>query len=181
MSELPASYAAPAPGPGEGPRLLPPAPNSLSLLVNEFAKVLNEKLQAAAIKYGYQADQWLDPTWRTDCIEDLLLHIDKGDPRDVAAYCAFAWYHGWSLTPATTLAQMADQRNEARAHAAAQALELATLRKAVQLAADALASCYDATDYPASGASTQDTALKAIQSALAGAPVTGEGKEPSNG
>ena len=27
---------------------------------------------------------------------ELRAHADKGDPRDVAAYCAFLWYHGAS-------------------------------------------------------------------------------------
>ncbi len=31
-------------------------------------------------------------------LRSIRQHLAKGDPRDVAAYCAFAWYHGWSLT-----------------------------------------------------------------------------------
>ncbi|HFE2689503.1 TPA: DUF551 domain-containing protein [Klebsiella quasipneumoniae subsp. similipneumoniae] len=33
--------------------------------------------------------------WYDDCLQSLFEHIEKGDPRDVAAYCAFMWYHGW--------------------------------------------------------------------------------------
>ncbi|EJJ3922639.1 hypothetical protein NI479_004792, partial [Salmonella enterica] len=33
--------------------------------------------------------------WSTQCQAHFHQHIAKGDPRDVAAYCAFMWYHGW--------------------------------------------------------------------------------------
>ncbi|HDS7793376.1 TPA: DUF551 domain-containing protein [Raoultella ornithinolytica] len=36
--------------------------------------------------------------WYDDCLQSLWEHIEKGDPRDVAAYCAFMWYHGWVTT-----------------------------------------------------------------------------------
>jgi hypothetical protein len=32
----------------------------------------------------------------------LSQHIAKGDPRDVAAYCAFMWYHSWKTEAAQT-------------------------------------------------------------------------------
>ncbi|HEH6364040.1 TPA: hypothetical protein SHS77_005889, partial [Raoultella planticola] len=41
----------------------------------------------------------------------------KGDPRDVAAYCAFMWWHGWSTKPAeglesrTVTVKLPDYRN----------------------------------------------------------------------
>lgn len=44
-------------------------------------------------------------------------HIAKGDPRDVAAYCAFMWWHGWSTKPAectesrTVTVKLPDYRN----------------------------------------------------------------------
>ncbi len=28
------------------------------------------------------------------CRNELVEHVKKGDPRDVAAYCAFLWHHG---------------------------------------------------------------------------------------
>ena len=127
MSHEKAPYTTPAEAPA--PALLSAEPNSISLLVARFAHALNEKMQAAAIKYGYQSDQWLDPNWRTDCIEDLLRHVDKGDPRDVAAYCAFAWHHGWSLTPATTLLRMSERAIAAEAQVAGLKEELGEQEK----------------------------------------------------
>lgn len=35
-------------------------------------------------------------------MKGLAEHVAKGDPRDVAAYCAFAWHHGWSTAEAAT-------------------------------------------------------------------------------
>lgn len=67
-------------------------------LVDHFAKALAEKLAVAQEKYGFTAD-WLKNDWRAECIEHFHQHVAKGDPRDVAAYCAFMWHHGWSTTP----------------------------------------------------------------------------------
>ena len=67
-------------------------------LINHFAAALREKLTKAEEKYGYD-DAWLNGGWRDDLIRKLHEHIAKGDPRDVAAYCAFAWHHQWSLAP----------------------------------------------------------------------------------
>ncbi|WP_337054050.1 hypothetical protein [Pseudoxanthomonas sp. USHLN014] len=62
-------------------------------LVARFATALAEKLAAAELKYGY-SDGWARPDWMDQCRQHLVEHISKGDPRDVAAYCAFLWYHG---------------------------------------------------------------------------------------
>lgn len=64
-------------------------------LVTRFAKALAEKLAAAEKKYGY-SDGWADPGWMDECRTRLIEHLGKGDPRDVAAYCAFLWHHGES-------------------------------------------------------------------------------------
>ena len=70
--------------------------NPIDDLVDRFSDALRKKLHAAEAKYGYDhAFQRKD--WRDACVEQLHLHLAKGDPRDVAAYCAFAWDHGWSL------------------------------------------------------------------------------------
>lgn len=63
-------------------------------LVIDFCTVLAEKLYKAQLKYGYDAD-WKQDGWPTQCQAHFHQHIAKGDPRDVAAYCAFMWYHGW--------------------------------------------------------------------------------------
>lgn len=64
-------------------------------LVGLFAEALAFKLDAAQKKYGYIND-WMRPEWMNICRAHLLQHLEKGDPRDVAAYCAFLWYHGES-------------------------------------------------------------------------------------
>jgi hypothetical protein len=62
-------------------------------LVARFARALSEKLADAEEKYGY-GDGWLSPGWMDECRANLMEHVAKGDPRDVAAYCAFLWHHG---------------------------------------------------------------------------------------
>ena len=68
-------------------------------LVVRFAEALAAKLHKAELKYGYSGDwqkrEWIDSG---ECREKLRHHIDKGDPRDVAAYCAFLWHHGASTS-----------------------------------------------------------------------------------
>lgn len=64
-------------------------------LINRFATAIKEKLAAAEQKYGY-SDGWADDGWMDECRAKLLEHVGKGDPRDVAAYCAFLWHHGES-------------------------------------------------------------------------------------
>ena len=64
-------------------------------LVNHFAVALAEKLAKAERKYGY-SDGWADEGWEAECRAHLLEHVGKGDPLDVAAYCAFMWHHQWS-------------------------------------------------------------------------------------
>lgn len=66
-------------------------------LVIRFAEALAMKLAAAESKYQW-TNNWMNPHWKDELIKDLLEHVEKGDPRDVAAYCAFAWHHGWSLS-----------------------------------------------------------------------------------
>lgn len=67
-------------------------------LVRRFSQALAEKLAAAEAKYGY-SDGWASPDWMDECRAKLMEHIAKGDPRDVAAYCAFLWHHGASTAP----------------------------------------------------------------------------------
>lgn len=68
-------------------------PDTQNLVAN-FCTALAEKLYGAQLKYGYDAD-WKQDGWHTQCLGHFHQHIAKGDPRDVAAYCAFMWYHGW--------------------------------------------------------------------------------------
>ncbi|WP_206666195.1 hypothetical protein [Rhodanobacter glycinis] len=68
------------------------------LLIQRFAYALACKLAAAEKKYGY-SNNWMRPDWMDECRNHLMQHIAKGDPRDVAAYCAFLWHHGESTAP----------------------------------------------------------------------------------
>lgn len=95
-------------------------------LVRNFAEALGEKLYGAQVKYG-----WTDG-WRTANVlelqAELMNHVAKGDPRDVAAFCAFLWS---TNSPTTTVgyineAAYARVMNESR-----------DLRRAVQMACDA--------------------------------------------
>ncbi len=63
-------------------------------LVARFATALAGKLRKAEQKYGYD-NGWKDEDWRDECAAKLIDHVAKGDPRDVAAYCAFMWHHNW--------------------------------------------------------------------------------------
>lgn len=67
-------------------------------LVNAFAISLAHKLLSAQQKYGY-SNGWLTDDWEAQCRADLLTHVHKGDPLDVAAYAAFCWARSWSTTP----------------------------------------------------------------------------------
>lgn len=61
-------------------------------LVTRFATALARKLADAEQKYGY-TDNWRRADWMPECRAQLRDHLLKGDPRDVAAYCAFLWAH----------------------------------------------------------------------------------------
>lgn len=94
------------------PVLVPKALHpSTKALVVEFANALALKLRRAEEKYGYD-DGWSGSAWEEECRERLYEHLQKGDPRDVAAYCAFMHFHGWntaqpsSIEPWTTHGQI---------------------------------------------------------------------------
>lgn len=70
----------------------------LADLVSRFSVALLSKLRDADKKQGH-GNGWLNDDWRDDLVGSMLHHVNKGDPRDVAAYCAFAWHHGWSVSP----------------------------------------------------------------------------------
>lgn len=70
----------------------------LADLVARFSEGLLEKLRAAEKKYGFNND-WMRPDWEAECQKHLAEHLAKGDPRDVAAYAAFCWHHGWPTVP----------------------------------------------------------------------------------
>ncbi len=61
-------------------------------LVAQFATAMAKKLRIAEVKHGY-SNGWKDSDWMPECKHDLIEHLIKGDPRDVANYCAFLWFH----------------------------------------------------------------------------------------
>jgi hypothetical protein len=68
-------------------------------LVVHFARAMLRKLAAAERKYGYTND-WQKGVWMNECRAKLREHVEKGDPIDVANYCAFLHYHAQStVTP----------------------------------------------------------------------------------
>lgn len=68
---------------------------SLSALAYSFAAALAAKLMASEAKYNWN-NGWMHMD-RESLLKRFHEHIAKGDPIDVAAYCAFAWYHAWPL------------------------------------------------------------------------------------
>ncbi|WP_232487453.1 hypothetical protein [Pectobacterium parmentieri] len=87
---------------------------STAKLIVDFTTALAEKLHKAELKYGYN-DDWAYANWEIECHTSFHEHIAKGDPRDVAAYCAFMWYHGWKtealplpVVPQTLLRELVD-------------------------------------------------------------------------
>jgi hypothetical protein len=64
-------------------------------LIQAFAVALADKARDAEVKHGF-GDDWLSNLTETGCRIDLLGHLAKGDPRDVAIYCAFMWARGWA-------------------------------------------------------------------------------------
>lgn len=64
------------------------------MLVRRFSSILARKLARAKETHGL-SNQWMDDDWETQCRASLLAHIEKGDPVDVAIYCAFMSHHGW--------------------------------------------------------------------------------------
>ena len=87
-------------------------PDELSALVSRFAQVLLAKLRVAEEKYGHN-DAWLRNPDFDGMRRELREHVAKGDPRDVAAYCAFLWYHEESTASEGESERLADRLEEA--------------------------------------------------------------------
>src|SRR6185503_17506411 len=77
-------------------------------LVQRFAQAMLEKLAKAEDKYGYGIG-WMDDYWEDDCRHKFIEHAAKGDPTDVANYCAFMWHHGWSTAALPAVGDVVDE------------------------------------------------------------------------
>jgi hypothetical protein len=78
---------------------LPPGLDpTTKIMVCDFAEAVGDKLHRAEEKYGYR-DGWRTDDWEEKCRADLVAHLNKGDPLDVAIYAAFLWARRWSTAP----------------------------------------------------------------------------------
>ncbi|WP_376959678.1 hypothetical protein ABNQ39_07145 [Azospirillum sp. A26] len=77
-------------------------------LVRDFAEAMAKKLRASEVKHGWTAN-WMRKDWQGELAAELLRHVHKGDPIDVAAYAAFAWFHGWSVAPTSPTARITEE------------------------------------------------------------------------
>jgi len=64
-------------------------------LLKECFSQLEEKMIRNQEKYGY-SNEWLMHDWEDECRENMMSHIEKGDPKDVAIYAMFMMFRGWS-------------------------------------------------------------------------------------
>lgn len=64
-------------------------------LVLKFTNALAQKLYDAQVKFGYGTN-FTNKTWMDECRGLLRIAVEKGDPKDVAAYSMFLWHHGES-------------------------------------------------------------------------------------
>lgn len=80
-------------------------PDALDSDSRELLKVCFEELRLKMIrnqeKYGW-SNEWLTSDWENECRENMMKHIQKGDPRDVAIYAMFMMYRGWSTASPVT-------------------------------------------------------------------------------
>jgi len=155
-------------------------------LVKRFASALAEKLHKAEQKYGY-GDGWLTKGWieNGECARKLHAHAAKGDPRDVAAYCAFLWYHGASTAlPATSVARKLERQRDALKREAEEAnatcAELVTDGNAITLAANLAKKSQECSDLRAIVARlSPDVVLKVVEALEAAKERIGQ-KRQSN-
>jgi hypothetical protein len=88
---------------------VPDAP-ALDGLVARFAAALRDKLHRSEAKYGWRG-QWQRST--PDALrDDLLRHLAKGDPLDVAAFCTFLWARGESCAALARAPEDAGPRDD---------------------------------------------------------------------
>lgn len=69
-------------------------PDSQKLLEVCFEE-LRLKMIRNQEKYGW-TNEWLTSNWEDECRDEMMKHLGKGDPRDVAIYAMFMIFRGWS-------------------------------------------------------------------------------------
>jgi Lon protease-like protein len=102
-------------------------------LVQRFAEAMRNKLAKAERKYGY-SNLWKNDDWLDECRAKLIDHLHKGDPLDVANYCAFLWHHGEHCKPEEQ--EFANDVLEVLAENAALKAELELMKREVRMKAD---------------------------------------------
>lgn len=77
-------------------------------LVLRFAQAVADKLRKSEEKYGFK-NEWMMWNWVGDgtILTEFEKHVDKGDPVEVAIYCAFLWWHQQPTKIATISTQAA--------------------------------------------------------------------------
>lgn len=68
-------------------------PDSVDL-IKALSERITDKMFANQSKYGW-TNEWKTRDWEQECRDEMRRHIEKGDPRDVAIYCAFMIYRNW--------------------------------------------------------------------------------------
>jgi hypothetical protein len=78
--------------------------------IRHFSHDVYNKAMLARDKYGFHPLGWATPDWQEELQKGIAEHLQKGDPRDVAVYAMFAWFHGWGTAtpaPATCIVEAA--------------------------------------------------------------------------
>lgn len=64
------------------------------IILEGFSRILVAKLMQNEQKHKF-GFSWKKSDWKEQLQRDLPEHVEKGDPRDVAIYAMFAWFHNW--------------------------------------------------------------------------------------
>ena len=73
----------------------------MSRALGRFMHAIYDKAKRAQEKYGFGELGWAYPDWQQELQKGIAGHLLKGDPRDVAIYSFFAWYHDWPTAAAS--------------------------------------------------------------------------------
>lgn len=79
------------------------------IILEGFSRILVAKLMQNEKKHKF-GFSWKKPDWEEQLQREIVKHVEKGDPRDVAIYAMFAWFHNWRTAPE----EEADWQLEAR-------------------------------------------------------------------